>query len=245
MLELRRVSVALGGKAVLVDADLCVKAGERLCIAGPSGAGKSTILRALLGLCPVDSGEVWVEGRSVAEWLQRDPRGFRRVAQPVFQSAAAALPPRMTVRRALEEPLRIHAALAVDQPAGQVDAALARVALPADVAVRFPHQLSGGQQQRVAIARALLLRPSWLLADEPTAALDPATALEIAALLRGLSESEGLGLVVVSHDPSLALHLGCPVVHLHDGAVGPRGSARDWLAREAGAWSAIGAAEAQ
>ena len=243
MLELRDVVLWLGHqprrREVLAGVNLQVKPGQRMCIAGPSGAGKSTILRVLLGLLRPERGVVAVNSVSVSEWMRRDALGLRRLIQPVFQNPLAALPQRATVRWMLREPLKLHYAGPSAAQDIKIAAALEQVQLPPDVLDRFGHALSGGQQQRVAIARALLLAPQWLLADEPTSALDPATGLAIAQLLRDLSERHGMGLLVVTHDPALAVHLDAEVTHLAAGKLGELGRAQPWLQAEATAWQAL------
>ncbi|MBM4343945.1 MAG: ATP-binding cassette domain-containing protein [Deltaproteobacteria bacterium] len=243
MLTLRDVHVALGrgrdARAVLRGADLVARDGERLCIAGPSGAGKTTVLKLLLGLLAPDRGDVCVQGRSLAQWLRRDRLGLRRVVQPVFQNPLSALPPRMRVRAMLEEPCKI---IGLNNPPHAIAEVLARVALPDRVLERHAHELSGGQQQRVALARALLVQPRWLLADEPTAALDPATGAAIADLLRDLSQRDGVGLLVVTHDAALPGLLDAKVAHLRDGRLSTPESADGWRFAEHAAWQAIGTA---
>lgn len=242
LLELRDVWLTFlrdGAKLpVLQGATLQLRAGQRLCIAGPSGAGKSTILKLILGLLPADRGDVTVQGRAVSDWVRRDALAFRRLCQPVFQNALSALPPRMKVQRILAEPLIIHS-LQTGQDRAIADA-LERVQLSPNLLGRFPHELSGGQQQRVALARALLLQPQYLLADEPTAALDPATGVAIAGLLRQLSETMGLGLLVVTHDPALPALLNADVCHLQQGSLASPQPPGPWLDREAAAWAHMG-----
>ncbi len=246
VLELSGIALSLGQgdrrRDVLRSIDLQVGPGERVCVAGPSGAGKSTILRVLLGLLRPDRGSVVVQGRLLSHWLDTDPLGLRRLIQPVFQNPLAALPQRAKVRWMLEEPLKLHAKSLPAADPTAIASALAQVHLDPGVLDRFAHQLSGGQQQRVAIARALLLRPQFLLADEPTSALDPATGLAVAQLLRNLSVQQGLGLLVVTHDPALACHLDASVTHLQAGMLGPKQGAQHWLGAEAAAWQSLGMA---
>lgn len=227
-----------GGAAVLRGATLQLAQGQTLALVGDSGSGKSTLLRVLMGLLRPDAGSVRLEERDVAQWLARDRLGFARKVQMVWQNAAAALTPGMTVLQLLQEPLSIHRLARGAEAKRAVEAALCSVALdPQMVLGRLPHQLSGGQQQRVAIARALLLRPSFLLADEPTSALDPDTALGIAALLRTQAAQTGMGLLVVTHDPALPVHLDATVLPMAAGQVGEALDARAWRAHQQALWS--------
>lgn len=224
--------------AVLAGFELQLEPGSRTCVIGDSGVGKSTVLRVLLGLQPVDRGALTIDGRSLQEWLRTDRLALRRKLQPVFQNAAAALPPRRRVAAILREPLVIHS-IPRTQHQARCDDALQAVQLPGGLEDRYVHELSGGQQQRLALARALVLQPEWLLADEPTSALDPATSLQINQLLRGLSEERGLGLLVVTHDPALPLALNAEVVRLAGGRLSERLSAKDWLAHDREQWLAL------
>ena len=241
MLRLTNAALTLGrgadARPVLRGANLHAVAGQRLCIAGPSGAGKTTILKLFLGLLRPDAGEVLVQGRPVAEWLRADRLGLRRLVQPVFQNPLSALPPRMRVRAMLEEPLQI---MGLNEPRVRIAHALERVALAEQLLDHHAHELSGGQQQRVALARALLMEPRWLLADEPTAALDPATGHAIAQLLRELSQRDGVGLLVVTHDPALPAMLDAAVCHLAEGRLGAPEAPLAWRTNERVAWQALG-----
>lgn len=234
-LTLRRDGHAL---RVLAGFDLEVAPGSRTCVIGDSGVGKSTVLRVLLGLQSVDSGVISISNRTLQDWLVKDRLALRRKLQPVFQNAAAALPPRRRVAAILREPLHIHS-IPVIEHQWRCDEALRDVQLPDGLEHRYAHELSGGQQQRLALARALVLQPQWLLADEPTSALDPATSLQITQLLRSLSEQRGLGLLVVTHDPALPRALDAEVVRLAGGRLSERLSGTEWLAHDRAQWQAL------
>jgi len=186
---------------VLDGVDFRVAAGEMVAVVGESGAGKSTLLRALVGLVRPEAGEIRLGGRALPPAVRDRDRADLRAVQFLAQDPAAALNPAHTVRTALARPLRRlprHAARA------QVPGLLARVGLPPDIADRRPRGLSGGQRQRVALARALAADPAVLLADEPTAALDHATAADVLDLLDDLRDT-GLAVVVATHDPAVAV----------------------------------------
>ncbi len=122
----------------------------------------------------------------------------------VFQDPHSSLHPRHTIRRTLEEPLRVNG---VADPRGRAAEALSDVGLSPDLADRRPNALSGGQRQRVAIARALLLRPRLLLLDEPTSALDMSVQAEILNLLNDLKARHGMTFILVSHDADVIAHM--------------------------------------
>jgi oligopeptide transport system ATP-binding protein len=192
----------------LTAVSLELRTGEALGIVGESGSGKSTLARAVLRLLPVSSGRVVWMGRELASLPSRELRSLRRDLQIIFQDPLGSLDPRMTVAEIIEEPLRVHErALDGAGRGAAVHAALARVALPAALAGRYPHELSGGQCQRVGIARAIALSPRLLVCDEPVSSLDTPTQQQIVALLAELRRSSGLSLLFISHNLALVREL--------------------------------------
>jgi peptide/nickel transport system ATP-binding protein len=190
---LQRASV----QRALDGVSLQVMPGERVGLVGESGCGKSTLLRALLGLEPLQAGEVRLGGQrfSGAE------RALRRQMQIVFQDPAGSLDPRWRAWELVAEPLALLDP--VPDRAEQrrrAEAWLDRVGLGADVAERFAHQFSGGQRQRLAIARALIVEPALLVLDEAVSALDVSVRGQILALLERLCREQGSALLFVTHD---------------------------------------------
>jgi peptide/nickel transport system ATP-binding protein len=178
-----------GGPPVLVDVGLTVRAGEVVGICGPSGQGKTTLLRALAGLHRPVAGTIRLGDVDV--WQGRRPRRPRPgYVMPIFQDVSASLDPRWQVWRSVAEAGATRADVA------RLFAAVGLAESHLDV---LPHQLSGGQRQRVAIARALAGRPALIVADEPTAALDPTVAAGVVRLLREVADG-GSAVVVASHD---------------------------------------------
>ncbi len=194
--------------------DLHIKRGETLGIVGESGCGKSTLARLLLGLSPMDRGAVTIDGIALPKDDNRAWRALRKRVQLVYQDAAGALDPRMTVQSQVEEPLRIHGLPLVD-----AQQALAAVALVGALAERYPHELSGGQLQRVVIARALALAPEILVLDEPVSALDVSIQAQIVNLLMDLQRDRGLTYLFVSHDLSVVRHISNRVAVMYLGQI--------------------------
>ena len=195
--------------------NLEVFAGELVVVRGASGAGKSTLLRLLGGLDSPSSGAVWVRGVPFASLteeqtvqLRRDDLGF------IFQDFG--LIPVLTAAQNVGLPLRMKTTDAAAREARVIEV-LELVGLT-DHAAQLPDELSGGQQQRVGIARALAVPPSILIADEPTAQLDAANATIVMDLLVRLVRTEGIAVVVATHDPELAARAD-RVIELHDGRV--------------------------
>ncbi len=209
-------------QTVLDDVDLAVGEGEAVGIIGESGAGKSTLVRLLLALDRPTAGTVSFDGREVdAAASARSLHWLRRETGIVFQDPYASLDPRMSIGRIVGEPLW---ALGVpgDRRA-RVREVLGQVGLEADMADRFPHEFSGGQRQRIAIARAIAHRPRVLVGDEPLSALDVTVRAQILDLLRDLRRSDGLTLLLVSHDIGVVQNLCDSVVVMKDGRVVERG----------------------
>ena len=182
--------------------------GDVLGIVGESGCGKSTLARLILGLLPVSSGEVLVDGRRLATV---DRRERARLIQPVFQDPFSSLNPRQRVRDIVGLPLAAQGDSSAKQRRDRVAEMLVRVGLSTDMAERFPAQLSGGQRQRVAIARALVLGPRIVVCDEPTSALDVSVQAEVLNLLADLQQRRGLTYLMVSHNLAVVAHL-CPMI---------------------------------
>ncbi|AWK87029.1 ABC transporter ATP-binding protein [Azospirillum thermophilum] len=186
--------------------------GEFVAVMGPSGSGKSTFMNLLGCLDRPDAGRYRLDGDEVSG-LPADALAAVRNRKIGFVFQSFHLLPRQTARANVELPM-VYAGIPRGHRADRAREALAAVGLEERMHHR-PTQLSGGQQQRVAIARALVNRPILLLADEPTGALDSATSRGIMALFQRLNR-DGLTVVLVTHEPDIALHAG-RVLTFHDG----------------------------
>jgi len=196
-------SYPVGGRplTVLRDLDLQVNAGEMLAIVGASGVGKSTLLHVLGGLDRADEGRIAVDGHELTTMADADIVAFRnRHVGFVFQFHH--LLPEFNALENAEMPMRI-ARMRIADARPRAEELLTRVGLGERLTHR-PGTLSGGEQQRVAVARALVMRPSLLLADEPTGDLDEQTADALHALLREMHQIYGLTSVIATHNPRLA-----------------------------------------
>ncbi|MCC7417976.1 MAG: ABC transporter ATP-binding protein [Acidobacteria bacterium] len=216
-------SYEVGGRRLVVlrDLDLDVEAGEMVAIVGASGVGKSTLLHILGGLDRADAGDVAVGGASLTALSRQAIVAYRnRHVGFVFQFHH--LLPEFTALENVEMPMRI----ARERPADarpRAEELLARVGL-GDRLTHRPGMLSGGEQQRVAVARALVMRPSILLADEPTGDLDEQTADALHDLLREMHRVYRLTSVIATHNPRLAE--ACDrVVRLEGGRLAPQSGA--------------------
>jgi len=185
-----------------VGFELC--AGQTLALLGGSGCGKTTVAKTLLRLLDgtaIFSGEVRVGGQDLLAAKGADLRRLRTRIQIVFQDPFASLDPRMRVGEILEEGVAalLPDVSEVDRQA-RVARLLDRVGLPADAAIRYPHEFSGGQRQRIAIARALAVEPKVLILDEPTSALDVSVQAQILDLLADLQRESGMAYLFITHN---------------------------------------------
>jgi len=203
--------------------------GETLGLIGESGCGKSTLARVLLGLQPLDSGRIVFDGEDVTaadgERLQR----LRRRMQIIFQDPYASLNPRQTVEQIVGLPLRVHAAASRRQARDAVAAMLQRVGLKTAHLNRFPHQFSGGQRQRIGVARALILKPEFLVCDEPVSALDVSIQAQILNLLQELRREFRLTLLFIGHNLSVVGYVSERMAVMYLGEIVELGPTRDIL----------------
>lgn len=197
--KLENVSKVYGTKEVKIIAvdeiNFQISEGEFVVIVGPSGAGKTTVLNILGGMDKATSGKVWVDGRNIAKYNNRQLTGYRR-NDIGFVFQFYNLVPNLT---ALEN---VELALQICENPLDAREVLEEVGLK-DRLSNFPAQLSGGEQQRVSIARALAKNPKLLLCDEPTGALDYQTGKSILKLLQDMCRERGMTVIVITHNSAL------------------------------------------
>jgi ABC-type polar amino acid transport system ATPase subunit len=215
MLTLEGVHKRFGDLHVLRGIDLSVDRGGVVCVIGPSGSGKSTLLRCINLLEPPDEGRILLEGKEITGALKTDINFVRRRVGMVFQQFNL-----FPHRRAIENVSLAQQTVlgrSADEARAKSKALLERVGL-SDKVNEYPERLSGGQQQRVAIARALAMDPHVMLFDEVTSALDPELIKEVLDVMRELV-SEGMTMVVVTHEMGFAREVADGVVFMDQGVV--------------------------
>lgn len=189
---------------ILDGVDFAVESGQFVCVVGPSGSGKTTLLKCIAGLTQPTSGQVVFEGEAVTE-----PPAKLAV---IFQDYSRSLLPWLTVGKNVELPLH-KAKFPKSERAGLVEEALVNVGLAGKGSL-YPWEMSGGMQQRAAIARGLAYQPDVLLMDEPFAAVDAQTRIELEDLVLDMSRRLGMTVLFVTHDIDEAVYLGDRVVVL-------------------------------
>lgn len=214
--EWKDVTKSFGGKPVLRGMSLAVNKGEVMYIIGTSGVGKSVTIKHLIGLLPIDTGEIWFDGARVDKLPERRLAPLRKRIGMVFQSST--LFDSMTLAENVALPLQKHQHLSWRDAIAAARPRLAQVYM-AEYADRYPAELSDGMRKRAAIARTLALGPEVVLFDEPTTGLDPVSARRVDRLIRELAETLGVTAIVVSHDPPSIFGVADRVAFLYRGVV--------------------------
>jgi oligopeptide/dipeptide ABC transporter ATP-binding protein len=205
-----------------------LRRGESLGLAGESGCGKTTTGNMLIRLLEPTAGRVFFEGQDISHLQHRELKAFRNRAQLMFQNPFEALNPRFTIYRSLSEPLLIHGWTDENKRLGRILETLNQVNLhpPETFLNKYPHQLSGGQLQRIVLARALVLRPDFLVADEPVSMLDVSVRAGILNTMRNLARDMGLTTVYISHDLALLQYTCDRIAVMYLGQIVEMGPAR-------------------
>jgi peptide/nickel transport system ATP-binding protein len=198
-----------------------IRKGETFALVGESGSGKTTVARMVVGLLPPTSGEVIIDGVSMADPRQAQARRkLRRRIQMVFQDPYASLNPRFRVDAIVSEPIRafnvIEGERHIKERVGEL---LSLVGLHPDDGRKFPHEFSGGQRQRIAIARALASEAEFIVCDEPTSALDVSVQAQILNLMRDLQDRLGLTYLFISHNLAVVRHMASRIGVMYLGRI--------------------------
>ncbi len=229
--ELRRWGFGRAGFVRAVDGvSFELPHGEAVAFVGESGCGKSSLARTILGLYRPTKGEVVFEGRRLEDLGKKDMRWYRSQVGYVQQDPYGALPPFMNVHRILEEPLVINQYSPADRQ-HRIHEVMEEVRLTPvdDFLLKFPHMLSGGQQQRVVVARSMILRPKFIVADEPVSMLDASVRVEILMLLRALQTSHNLAVTYITHDLSTVRYFSERIFVMYAGKIIEKALTEDLL----------------
>ena len=237
MIDVKDLSVTYYDKKRQVEAlkkvSLQLNMGKVVAIVGESGSGKSTLMMSILGLLPENTaitGKIIMNGKNILELKESEIASYRwdHIAL-IPQGAMNSFTPVITVGDHIKEVLKVHSSITGKESQIEIDRLLDEVSLEMDIANRYPHELSGGQKQRAAIALALACAPYFLLADEPTTALDVITQAEIISLLANLVQKRGMGMALVTHDIALASTFCDRIAVIHEGQLVDEGPTEEIL----------------
>lgn len=234
ILELDQVERTYTGRGTpvkaLLPSTMSIAPGEIVALVGESGSGKSTLAKVALALEVPDKGRVRLEGRDLFAMPKQELRRHRVAMQPVFQDPTAAFNPRRSIRQVLFEAIACRGDVAGDPEVLAIEV-LERVGLTPGAMFldRYPHEISGGQRQRLGIARALATRPKLIIADEPLSGADVSIRGQILNLLLDLRQAQGLSILFITHDISIAEVFADRVLVMHRGAIVEQGKASEVL----------------
>jgi oligopeptide transport system ATP-binding protein len=199
------------------DVTFEMPAGETLGLVGESGCGKSTLGRVLVRLIEPTRGLIQFQGVDVTRLRGHALHSYRRQVQMIFQDPFASLNPRMMVRDIIAEPLRNFRIADGAEADRMISATLEVCGLSSSAGARYPHEFSGGQRQRIGIARALVLRPTFIVCDEPVSALDVSIQAQIVNLLVDLRQQFNLTYLFIAHDLSVVRYISSRVAVMYLG----------------------------
>jgi len=217
IVEVKNLKKQYGDNIILKDINLYINRGEVVSLIGPSGSGKSTILRCIVDLESITSGEILIEGNNLADKNidKKIKKEMLLKTGMVFQTFN--LFPHLLVRNNIVKTLKLVKKIDTSEAEAITKKMLDLVGL-SDKMNSFPNELSGGQKQRVAIARALALQPDILLFDEPTSALDPELVKEVLDIIRKLKEQK-ITMLIVSHEMNFVREISDRVVVMEKGKI--------------------------
>lgn len=226
MIEARNISKSFGDKQVLKDVSVRFDPGKTNLIIGQSGSGKTVLMKCVVGLFEIDSGEVDFDGRIYSSLKIREKRKIRQELGMLFQGGA--LFDSLTVQQNVMFPLNMFTKMSAKEKLDRVNFCLERVNL-ADANDLMPSELSGGMIKRVAIARAISLNPKYLFCDEPNSGLDPKTADTIDDLISEITREFNMTTIINTHDMNSVLNIGDNIAFIYEGNLWWEGTKDDVL----------------
>ena len=224
IVEVKNLKKQYGENVILKNINLHINKGEVVSLIGPSGSGKSTILRCIVDLESITSGEILIEGNNLTDKNvdKKIKKEMLLKTGMVFQTFN--LFPHMSVRNNIVRTLKLVKNMDTEKAESLAKEMLSLVGL-SDKINNYPNELSGGQKQRVAIARALALQPDIMLFDEPTSALDPELVKEVLDIIRKL-KSQKITMLIVSHEMNFVREISDRVIIMEEGEILETGTSK-------------------
>jgi phospholipid/cholesterol/gamma-HCH transport system ATP-binding protein len=229
MITVKHLNKSFHGVSVLKDISVTFESGKTNLIIGMSGSGKTVLLKSIVGLYEIDSGEIWFENTLFNKLSFKEKKAIRSEMGMLFQGSA--LFDSLTVEQNVLFPLDMFTEKTNAEKKDRVNFCLNRVNI-INANHLYPSELSGGMKKRVAIARAISLNPKYLFCDEPNSGLDPITAILIDALIKELTEEYSMTTIVNTHDMNSVMEIGEKIVFISDGAKCWEGSKDDILSSD-------------
>lgn len=226
MISVKNLDKSFNDKKVLDNISVTFETGKTNLIIGRSGSGKTVLLKSIVGLHEVDSGEIWYENILFNKLDFTARKEIRKEMGMLFQGSA--LFDSLTVEQNVRFPLDMFTTKNLEEKTDRVNFCLNRVDI-INANSLFPSELSGGMKKRVAIARAISLNPKYLFCDEPNSGLDPITAILIDALIKELTEEYSMTTLVNTHDMNSVMEIGENIVFINDGIICWEGSNKEIL----------------
>jgi phospholipid/cholesterol/gamma-HCH transport system ATP-binding protein len=214
MIRVNNLCKSFNGKSILDDVSISFETGKTNLIIGRSGSGKTVLLKSIVGLLEIESGEIWYEDILFNKLDFKDKKVIRSQMGMLFQGSA--LFDSLTVEQNVMFPLDMFTEKTLEEKIERVNFCLKRVNIINSNNL-FPSELSGGMKKRVAIARAIALNPKYLFCDEPNSGLDPLTAILIDALIKELTEEYSMTTIVNTHDMNSVMEIGEKIVFISEG----------------------------
>jgi phospholipid/cholesterol/gamma-HCH transport system ATP-binding protein len=229
MIRVKNLDKSFNGSKVLDNVSITFETGKTNLIIGRSGSGKTVLLKSIVGLHEVDSGEIWFEDVLFNNLDFTSRKEIRKEMGMLFQGSA--LFDSLTVEQNVRFPLDMFTSKSPEEKMERVNFCLKRVDILNSNNL-YPSELSGGMKKRVAIARAISLNPKYLFCDEPNSGLDPITAILIDALIKELTEEYSMTTIVNTHDMNSVMEIGENIVFINDGVICWEGNNKEILNAE-------------
>ena len=226
MIRVEKLNKAFNGKPVLEDISVTFEAGKTNLIIGRSGSGKTVLLKSIVGLHEIDSGEIWYDEKLFSKLEFHEKKEIRKEIGMLFQGSA--LFDSRTVEENVRFPLDMFTDQSLEEKTERVNFCLDRVNIK-NANNLFPSEISGGMKKRVAIARAIALNPKYLFCDEPNSGLDPLTAILIDELIKEITDEYSMTTIVNTHDMNSVMQIGEKIIFLSDGVKCWEGSNKEIL----------------